>query len=261
MPNSLETVEINDFKDLIDSIEKFQSERNSSWYRGSRDAAYKLVPSLFRHKNKKTIEELSELEKSLTTRFVQRSQPFLSRTLVNDWDKLFLMQHYGIPTRLLDWSENPFVAAYFALSGGDAPSRDAAIWMCDPIAWNRSALQHISFSGGVLDESSDPLRTYALGTPIPQMPKQPVMIYGTYNSPRIVAQRGGFALFGHGLEDMEKVYKQDTYVKGCLKRLLVSKAQIVEIRESLFRKGFTESVVFPDLEGLSQELRRVFDFR
>lgn len=260
MPKTLETVQVNEFKELLDQVEQFQLSHEASWYRGSSDGGHKLVPSLFRHTVKKKIEELSQLESDITTRFVQRSQPFLDRTLKNDWDKLFLMQHYGVPTRLLDWSENPFVAAYFALSGYERHKKDAAFWMCDPIIWNRSALQHISFGGGVLDESSDQLHTYAPGTPIPQMPKHPIMIYGTYNSPRIVAQRGGFALFGQGLEEMEKVYKQDTFAKGCLKKLVIPKDKILLIRESLFRKGFTESVVFPDLEGLSRELKRVFGF-
>jgi FRG domain len=170
------------------------------------------------------------------------------------------MQHYGVPTRLLDWSENPFVAAYFALSRREGKDQDAAVWMCDPISWNRSALHHISYSGGILDESSDPLKSYALGTPIPQMPKLPVMVYGTYNSPRIVAQRGGFALFGQGLDEMEKVSKQDIYDKGVLKRLLIPKGRIADMRASLFRKGFTESVVFPDLSGLAIELKRSFEF-
>jgi len=196
MSNSLDTIHVNDFKEFLEQVEIFQGERQASWYRGSAESTYKLIPTLFRHKVKKGIEELSQLENQITTRFVQRSQPFLTRTLQNDWDKLFLMQHYGVPTRLLDWSENPFVAAFFALNEGEVRKKDAALWMCDPIKWNRSALQHISFAGDVLDESSDQLRPYALGTPISQMPKQPIMIYGTYNSPRIVAQRGGFALFG-----------------------------------------------------------------
>ncbi|MDN2581927.1 FRG domain-containing protein [Aquibium sp. ELW1220] len=260
MPNTLETISVSNFNEFLEQIECFQGERDASWYRGCVDITYKLIPSLFRHAQKRTIEDLSILESQIAIRFVQRSQPFLNRTLQNDWDKLFLMQHYGVPTRLLDWSENPFVAAYFALSGSGQKLKDAALWMCDPIAWNRSALQHISFSGGVLDESSDQLRTYALGTPIAQMPKQPIMVYGTYNSPRIVAQRGGFALFGHSVDEMEKVYKLDSFSKGSLRRIIIPKDKIIEIRESLFRKGFTESVVFPDLDGLSKEMKRVFGF-
>ncbi len=260
MANTLEKATVGDFKELLDEIEKFQGEHDASWYRGTGNARYKLVPSLFRHSSKARIEELSTLERQLTTRFVQRSQPFLSRTLTNDWDKLFLMQHYGVPTRLLDWSENPFVAAYFALCNYENLKKDAAFWMCDPILWNRSALQHISYSGGVLDESSEQLRTYALGTDIYQMPKQPIMIYGTYNSARIVAQRGGFALFGQGLNAMEDVYMNGNYEKGCLRKITIPRDKIIDIRTSLFRKGFTESVVFPDLEGLAKELKRVFGF-
>jgi len=59
---------------------------------------------------------------------------------------------------------------------------------------------------------------------------------------------------------MEKVYRQDIFHKGCLKKLIVPREKVTEMRGSLFRKGFTESVVFPDLEGLSSEMKREFGF-
>jgi hypothetical protein len=133
--------------------------------------------------------------------------------------------------------------------------------MCDPVAWNQAALQHISFKGGVLDQSNTLMRAYAPGTPVSEIPMLPIMIYGSYNSPRIVAQRGGFALFGQGTRPMDDVYKaDDKFPEKILSKIVIPHAKVEEIRSSLFRKGFTESVVFPDLDGLARELRRVFGF-
>jgi len=257
----LKTLSPKTFAELLEAIESFQEASQASWYRGCRDKDHKLRPTLYRHASKTKIEEISILEAELTTRFVQRSLPFLERPLTDDWDKLFLMQHYGVPTRLLDWTENPFVGIYFALAGSEESKRsDVSLWMCDPIAWNRAALDHLSYKGGILDESNQLLRSYAPGTPVSQMPMHPIMIYGTYNSPRIVAQRGGFALFGQGIEAMEKVHELDNFPSEVLKKIVINKEHVGEIRESLFRKGFTESVVFPDLDGLAKEIRRVFGF-
>lgn len=77
------------------------------------------------------------------------------------WDKIFVMQHYGVPTRLLDWSENPFIGMYFAVTGkdfkatGPFPGRvltfkkDAAVWLLDPIKWNRKVLSFQSYAGEI----------------------------------------------------------------------------------------------------------------
>jgi hypothetical protein len=210
---------------------------------------------------KRSIADLIDLERLITNRFMQRSLPFLNRSLTDEWDKLFLMQHYGVPTRLLDWSENPFVSIYFALlDENKTMKRQATLWMCNPAEWNRAALSHVGFKGGILDPSETPVRSYSPGVDAGQMPNFPIMIYGSYNSPRIVAQRGGFALFGQGMKSMESVYESGPFPSGILKRVVIPRESVAEIRKSLFRKGFTESVVFPDLEGLAKELRRHFGF-
>lgn len=250
------------FSELLEVVESYQGNSTSSWYRGCHDEGYKLVPTLYRHTKKKTIEELTKLEKEIAVRFSQRSQPFLQRPFSNDWDKLFLLQHYGVPAQLLDWTENPFVAIYFAINGEPTNRKSSAsIWMCDPVAWNKAALDHISFSGGVLDESSEQLGPYSLGRSVEQLPLSPVMILRTYNSPRIVAQRGGFAIFGQSIDSMEAVYNtQEKFSAGVLEKIVIERDIIESMRDSLYRKGFKESVVFPDLDGLSKEIKRSFGF-
>lgn len=261
MATNIKVVKATTFAGLLEAIEEFQSSSTVSWYRGCRNASYALQPSLYRHPIKTGNKEVSELEAVITTRFVQRSLPFLDRPLTDEWDKLFLMQHYGVPTRLLDWSENPFVSIYFSLVSAVEPkATDASLWMCNPVAWNQRALDHIGYKGGVLDPGNSAIRVYSPGEAFDEMPKTPIMIYGSYNSPRIVAQRGGFALFGQGTEPMETVYKEHAFPEGALQRIEIPHSHVKEIRASLFRKGFTESVVFPDLEGLAKELCRVFEF-
>jgi hypothetical protein len=264
MPKEIKKHCPNNFTELLEIIEDFQDGSKVSWYRGCRNKNNGLIPSLYRHKSSKDIEKIGCIEADLTSRFVQRSIPFVQRSLGSAWDKMFFMQHYGIPTRLLDWSENPFVAIYFSLLGQSKEDRDkdACIWMCNPADWNKSALRHISFQGGILDQENTIVRAYAPDSSFVDMPNPPIMMYGAHNSPRIVAQRGVFALFGKGLEPIEKIFLQENYdfPNSCLEQIIIEKTKVAEMRDSLFRKGITESVVFPDLDGLAKELRRIFEF-
>ena len=223
LPNHLTTVTVTTFSELLSKIEEFQGDSDVSWYRGCRSESFKLVPTLFRQNGKRqSVEDLLELERTITTRFVQRSIPYISRALVDDWDKIFFMQHYGVPTRLLDWTENPLVAAFFALEDNSRyKTKNAALWLCDPVKWNRSALAHISYSGGVLDQTSTIVSNHKPGTDVSDMPSVPIMMFGSYNSTRIVAQRGVFGLFGKSSEPIEDLYASGNYEEGCLKKIII----------------------------------------
>ena len=118
MPKPQERV-IASFKEYVEIIEQRQSKaKNSLWYRGCGKSTHALLPTLFRHKTAKTKEALEQLERQLMVRFRQRSIPLHNRSLADEWDTLFFMQHYGVPTRLLDWTENPFIGFYFAVTSG-----------------------------------------------------------------------------------------------------------------------------------------------
>jgi FRG domain len=255
------TTEPSNFSELLEVIEAFQAASDASWYRGCRNAGHCLQPSIMRHHPTKPFKEIHQLESQISSRFVQRSLPFVSRSFMDEWDKLFFMQHYGVPTRLLDWTENPFVAIYFAMSPLKVePDKDAALWLCDPVKWNSNVMSSYSGNKGILDQSSRFLTQYAPEAVVDDVPNFPIMMYGTYNSPRIVAQRGGFALFGNSSEPMEGIHPKGGFAPECLQKVVIKKKFIPDIRSSLLRKGFTESVVFPDLDGLAKEIRREFGF-
>jgi len=262
--------QVRSLPEYLEFIEGAQARANQSfWYRGCGSSAHQLLPSLYRHRRLKTPDELADLERALMTRFRQRSIPYHSRSLVDDWDALFFMQHYGVPTRLLDWTENPLIALHFALmravraktkSGRQTYLTDAAVWMLDPVAWNRHALQHVSFDGGVLSPGDEAIKSYRPTPSFAGMHNQPVALYGAHNSTRIVAQQGVFTIFGRDTTQMEQVFTSDNFPPHCLTKIIVRKSLILRLRRALLSHGITESAVFPDLEGLAREIKRIFDF-
>jgi hypothetical protein len=265
VPKSCKIHKLDSFSKVLKTIETFQEKNETAWYRGCGRASYQLKPTLYRHPSKTNANELHDLEKRIASVFTQRSPPFVPQSFVNEWDRMFFMQHYGIPTRLLDWTESPFVAMYFALTtcqrdANNIVSDDVALWMLDPSSWNQGALSDITFLGGVLDQDQGQVKSYSPSMDLDQRKEMPIMIYGTHNSPRIVAQRGMFALFGKSLEPMETLYQQQSMKSGCLEKIEIPRQCVDSIAHSLFRKGISDSTVYPDLSGLSMELRRTFGF-
>lgn len=116
---------------------KFVTNQNKSnkiyWFRGQK-AKYKLVPGIFRQQDDK-LYEVKTMQY-----FMQRAAAFTSKCpSEEDWIKwLPFMQHYELHTRLLDWSDSPLCALFFALDKGKCNQKDedAAIFMFEPERWN-----------------------------------------------------------------------------------------------------------------------------
>jgi hypothetical protein len=166
------------------------------WFRGLNCAQHQLLPKIMR--DGKEVEEVFDRERRLLTRFRQRSMAYWPAGYPQtDWEHLFAMQHFGMPTRLLDWTENLFVAAHFALGSASGHRHEGpcipVIWCVNPVEWNRSTpvLSDYGDSIQVLTTSDDDLEAYRPETK-KRRAKTPVSIFGTHNSERIVAQRGTF---------------------------------------------------------------------
>jgi hypothetical protein len=258
------------FTEYVQTIEKLHAKgANPLWFRGAGKITYKLLPGLYRHAKKKTAAEIAILERDTMIRFRQRSIPFSDKSLVDDWDALFFMQHYRVPTRLLDWTENPFIAFYFsvmsakfAMGKGDVLNfkDDAAVWVLDPVRWNRHALSHQSYDGGILVTKDPEIKGYQPAPSFSKMNNHAVALYGAHNSPRIVAQRGVFTVFGQNLAAMDDAYDSASFPNGSLQKIILDKSLLPALRKSILSYGITESVIYPDLDGLAAEMRREFGF-
>ena len=108
-----------DFHKLVDDYG-----RQPVIYRGVSNSRYALIPKIGRYGISKA--ELEKVEKSLLRRFKDQAVPYLNFRPENDWDWLAIAQHHGLPTRLMDWSTNPLVAAFFAVQSND--DSDAAVY-------------------------------------------------------------------------------------------------------------------------------------
>jgi len=224
------------------------------WYRGSRGADYELVPGLYRS-SKSTIDLLRD-EDEMLAQFRARSEPLSGADMTSSWAALFVMQHYGVPTRLLDWSENAFLALYFAVSLPDPKkdNEDAAVWVLDPAAWNSKSFPGMKSPGRALHADHESLEPYGPGRPLDNMATESAAIFGRYNNPRIAAQRGVFTVFGRDKVPLEKMLDERGYPETSLVRLRLPKSNLATLSEQVRILGFRESMVYPDLVGLAKEI-------
>lgn len=251
------------FEQVLAEIEKFQGTTNVAWYRGCSKLRYDLLPKIARGaKGVRKFADVRAEENRMFLEFRERASPFVANHTDDEWDNMFVMQHYGVPTRLLDWSESPFVALYFALhprSGGYTD--DPVVWMMRPEEWNLSVMPIPADEERILDKSHRRLQDYGFGRDFERYREEPLMMRGSYNSPRIVAQRGCFTIFGKKFEKLQDYIKNNKDIEDeILQSVVIDKGSAEMIFNSLLRKGITETFVYPDMEGLSLEVARKHGF-
>lgn len=220
------------------------------WFRGQRLASWPLHPGLFRH-------GLAEEETDMRMEFRRRALQLIpGRMPADDWQWYFLMQYHGAPTRLLDWTDSALVALFFAVSSNPAGSpevdADAAVWMLDPWALNGAVLG----DHRVYDTSWINAAPYLPVLPCADLqPSLPIAIDPPHFTARVAVQRGHFTVFGSDPHGLARVAGRHVRM---LAKLTIARRAVAQIRVDLGTCGIRDTSVFPDLEGLSRELVRLY---
>jgi len=269
---------------LLSTKTRYSSDPTAiNWYRGTgMSAGWKLKPALYRHPDYTEANDLLKLERKLLSSFRREAILYkptnmsLTSSIVDtgtDYQYLFFMQHYGIPTRLLDWTGNPFIALYFALTSAPYDTKakgyvdDAAVWILDPTAWNNKSLEDIKYGdsgavtfGGRGSDGYAPSKSDD-EVDLKQIYDYPIAMYGIANNTRMFAQKGVFTIFGRKIEPMETIYEDQGYPTESLIKLVVDKSDIERMMKLVLSIGYTDSVSYPDLQGLALEIKRFHNFK
>jgi hypothetical protein len=240
--------------DLIGAIREDSSGwrvNEPKWFRGEPLSDKPLLPTLYR-------ASLSAHENPLLQMFRARASgfhdPVPDRSHTDQW--LFLARHAGLPTRLLDWTEGALVALHFALK-----EEKPVLWMLNPLDLN-----DLSYT---VSHPKNAVREFPLHWVEAQPPQVnpafenlagaweldrrgvdlPVAIYPTYVHPRLTGQRACFTIHGRKKDGLNSLVP-DTI----LKQYIIEPARRHAMRRELQLLGITQSVLFPELDGLAAEL-------
>lgn len=215
----MKTEIIKSFTELLSVIESAKIGQNMI-FRGISDSSYELITSLGRSESV-TGKSTKKLEERLIKLFKESSIPYLEHQPQNELEWLAVAQHFGLPTRLLDWSYNPLISIYFAVES--KPEQDSAVFM---------------FSGCSTIQDSNQIDPYSLDKVCRYRPP--------HISSRIQNQAGLFTIHNEPNEPFE----HDKLIK-----IIIPKAKKSIIKKTLFKYGINQRIIYPGLEGVSKDLK------
>ncbi len=252
------TTPISSLEEFIGRVRTHRADWPHAWFRGEPAVATALLPKLYRPKT----DGGQHNENRLLQFFRMKAPTFSARPIPNreatdQW--LFLAQHVGLPTRLLDWTESALVGLHFALL-----ENEPVVWMLNPISLNRLSLAPSDAHGdgndfpltwvqpesGVNIGAENIHGAWQLDGPGLEYP---VAVHPTNIHPRMSVQRSCFTVHGK-----RKASLKEMLPAADLIQFVIDPKVIPQMRNDLRLLGITHATVFPDLEGLAKDLAELF---
>lgn len=251
---------MNSIYDIIQAVQDIQKKCNHKvlWFRGHNNAGYKLNSGLHRISNRK--EDLMLYENQLYNTFINYGDFYCKHFIEHKaWNTLFLMQHYGLYTRLLDWTDSLMTALYFATY--ERKEQDACIWILDPVGMNRKCI------GLYEGENTNNININVLSLEtLPKNIQDPRAYFnnerleiGSFaliprrNNDRLVSQNGSFVVQGTRECSLEEEY--GGYIGEFLFKILIPKELVEEVRNYALLNGINYYALYGGIEGLCKYVK------
>lgn len=176
----------------------------------------------------------------------------------NPWERLALAQHYGLATRLLDWTQSPLIALFFAVAGND--QTQGGVYAYLPNQTKINPAKHHFWSVGSVGSTDSSLPPTDLGS---LLATREVALYEPRPlDRRMLQQRALFTYHAKPLDEIRPMHEYGGMRQNAemerfrtdLMEFIIDGAWKRPIREELGLLGFDHETMFPDLDGLSAQL-------
>jgi hypothetical protein len=236
-------------------------DEKSFLFRGQENASWGLLPSIERLFKGSPLDIVHRAEKEAVDLFRKQAHRFVDLSAIrNQEDPLEWwphMQHYGAPTRLLDWTSSPYVAAYFATVG--SPETDGVIWRIEESElWSRMdktyKMEGITDPNGYITLSEKQIFDTCAT-------RRVFVAYKTYDDDRMFAQRGSYTFCldpsADQAECISTVFAGDGRLYG---RYIIDRDLKLGFRRRLYSMNIGANSLFPGLDGLGKSIAEFMIF-
>lgn len=221
-------------------------------FRGHKNAEWSLWSAISRQLKKFCPDTSTwpEREQRVIRIFQRKAHNFLSdaRSLDDELRCLALLQHHGAPTRLIDFTKSPYVAAFFALE--DA-LEDAAVYALNtPYLWHAAPRDFPELNREVIDpREPGHFQQYFIDNTTPIVwTGEPGRL-----DARLVAQSGTFVIPGILDRSVDDILMEEYHNhEPMLYKFILSHDIREQAMQNLYRMNITYATLFPDLDGLAR---------